>query len=378
MNDMNNMNNMNEVNENNIGNNVIIDNNNETSQIPTSPTVGRRVNNSNYYNDNDNENDNALNNIIIKKHKKKTSIITIIIRVILLVIIGILLYLFFTKDGINIIYRNFIFKKIEVSTLTPNKYYKEYDYDYVQITDDFVAKDKQHLLNIYYTVANSGASKFTFACSKEYKNCLKDVEDISNNEVILSNIKAFIHPFNGFTRIETNFSSYGEVIIRMEKTYTDEEIAALEVKVNDIISKQKINSNDIRSIIKTYHDYIINNTRYDSARTQNQTINYKSESAYGALIQGYALCEGYTDAMALFLHHYNIPNYKVVGKAHIWNAVYLDNKWYHLDLTWDDPITTSGRDILRDTYFLITTKQLLDLENVEHNFDGNFFQEVMK
>ena len=151
-----------------------------------------------------------------------------------------LLFIFFTKDGKNIVYRNLSFKEIKVSTLAPNKYYKDSSYEYVQITNDFYAKDKQHLLNIYYTVANSGAKEFTFACSKEYESCLDDVQEISKNEVILSNIKAFVHPFNGFSRIETNYSNHGEVVLKIEYTYSESEIKEIELIMSTIISSQKV------------------------------------------------------------------------------------------------------------------------------------------
>jgi len=327
--------------------------------------------NNNIYSTNYNNINNGSNN-----YKNKPSIFTNIIRIVLMLAIIFLIVVFFMGEGKDLIYELIGFDSIKVSTLSPNKYYRENNYDYVQITDDFIAKDKQHLLNIYYTITNSGADTFTFACSKSYESCLDDVDDISNNSIILSNIKSFLHPFNGFTQIETSYSNRGEVIINIYKTYSDEEIKILEKKISDIVALQKVNPKDIKAVIKTYHDYIINNTKYDSARIENQIINYKSEKAYGALIEGYALCEGYTDAMALFLDYYNIGNYKVISEAHVWNAIYYQSKWYHLDLTWDDPVTTSGRDVLRDTYFLITTDELLKIEKTDHNFDKAVFSEI--
>ena len=68
--------------------------------------------------------------------------------------------------------------------------------------------------------------------------------------------------------------------------------------------------------------------------------------------------------MAIFLKKYNIPNFKVVSENHIWNAVYLDEQWYHLDLTWDDPI--SDINVSRDTYFLIDTKTLEKINDGTH------------
>lgn len=342
----------------NVVNNVPLQNNDNS--INNTPVVGRRSN---------------PDDIVESEPEKKISIVTIIIRVILLAIIFILLYILLTKNGKEIVYRYFVFDKIEISTLSPNKYYREYDYDYVQITDDFEAKDKQHLLNIYYTVVNSGATEFTFACSKNYDKCLDDVQEISNSEIILSNIKAFVHPFNGFTSIGTQYSTHGEVVLTIYKSYTDAEIKSIEDKMNAIITQFALDGKDTKTIVKTYHDYIINNTKYDSNRSNEDIQDYKSDIAYGPLIQGYALCGGYSEAMALFLDYYNIPNFRVNSKTHIWNAVYVDGKWLHVDLTWDDPITTSGKDVLRNTYFLVTTDELLKLEKTEHDFDKAVFSE---
>ena len=80
--------------------------------------------------------------------------------------------------------------------------------------------------------------------------------------------------------------------------------------------------------------------------------------------------------MAIFLNYYNIPNFKVVSSNHIWNAVYLDGNWYHLDLTWDDPVIVDGSDTLEYTFFLITTDELEELETNQHVFDRKVFSEL--
>ena len=57
-----------------------------------------------------------------------------------------------------------------ITPLEKNKYYRERDYKYVKITDNFVPSSKQDILNIYYTVVNSGMDKFTFYCDKSRNN----------------------------------------------------------------------------------------------------------------------------------------------------------------------------------------------------------------
>ena len=82
--------------------------------------------------------------------------------------------------------------------------------------------------------------------------------------------------------------------------------------------------------------------------------------------------------MKLFLEKLGITSYKIASENHIWNLVHTDNKWYHLDLTWDDPITSSGRDVLEYDYFLITTKELNEYEVDQHTFDKKIYVEATK
>ena len=65
-----------------------------------------------------------------------------------------------------------------------------------------------------------------------------------------------------------------------------------------------------------------------------------------------------------------------IMSEHVWapELHYLDGKWYHLDLTWNDPI--SDTNITRDTYFLITTRQLEELKDGTHNYDKTIFTEA--
>ena len=80
--------------------------------------------------------------------------------------------------------------------------------------------------------------------------------------------------------------------------------------------------------------------------------------------------------MELFLERMNIKSFKVSSENHIWNAVYINNNWKHLDLTWDDPVATDGKDYLEYNYFLIDTDQLLTLEQTEHNFNLKHYKEL--
>jgi len=258
-----------------------------------------------------------------------------------------------------------------------NEYYRDYNLSYVHTTNDFKATSTSDLLNMYYTIINSGADNFTFFCSKTYPSCIDDVLYLANNEKELSNINSFVHPYNRFDVIKTKYDTLKKVTLEIERTYNDKDIDEINKVVDNIIKNEIKDEKDPKEIIKIVHDYIINNTKYDKDRADRNIIKYKSDTAYGVLLEHYGLCGGYTDAMAIFLNKYNIPNFKVISENHIWNAVYVDNAWYHLDLTWDDPVLTDGTDTLEYTFFLITTKELEDLSTNQHGFDKKVFSELV-
>ena len=117
----------------------------------------------------------------------------------------------------------------------------------------------------------------------------------------------------------------------------------------------------------------VNNTEYDIERNEHGSSQYKSNTAYGPLFEHQAICSGYTDLMAIFLDKFNIKNLKISSNNHVWNGVYLNNKWLHLDLTWDDPITPDNRDLLLYDLFLIDDNKLKTLNIEEHDYSINMF-----
>jgi transglutaminase/protease-like cytokinesis protein 3 len=156
-------------------------------------------------------------------------------------------------------------------------------------------------------------------------------------------------------------------------------IGRLNKRIDEIYKDLKIDSyTNVRDKIRAAHDYIINNTRYDSLKISNiEDQTYSSNIAYGPIFQGYAVCSGYADAMAIFLDKMGIPNMKVASATHVWNLVYVDNKWYHLDLTWDDPYTSSDINVINHNFFLISYYKLKQWDTTEHTFDQNIYREAL-
>lgn len=264
----------------------------------------------------------------------------------------------------------------EIKITEKNKYYRNIDFVYVQNTNNFIPENKQDILNIYYTVVNSGLEEFSFYCNdKKYATCLDDVRYIASNQITLSHINNFVHPFNSFSHIETIYDSIGNIKLQIKKNYSNKKITTIENKVQEIMNQLIKDDMNNETKIKIIHDYIINNTRYDNNRSDHNIIKYDSDTAYGPLIEGYGLCGGYSDAMMIFLISFGINNYKIASDNHVWNYIYNNNDWYHLDLTWDDPITTNGTDVLEYNFFLITTLELEEINDAQHVYDKIIYQQ---
>ncbi len=291
----------------------------------------------------------------------------------LLIFIGLFMM---KKDEINALINKY-FKGNNIVTLgEKNEYYRDYDFDFVQNTNNFSPNNYQDLLNIYYTVLNAGKSNFTFYCPDSYDSCLDDVKRLANDQDTLSDINNYVHPFNGFNHIESEYDSLGRVTINIIRSYDNNDIKLITSKIDELLPQLVSNTSSLENNIKSVHDYIINNSKYDSNRSDNGVVTYKSDTAYGPLFEGYALCGGYTDLMELFLERMNVKSFKVSSLNHVWNAVYLNGNWKHLDLTWDDPVASDGNDYLEYNYFLIDTNQLLDLEQTQHEFNLDHYKEL--
>lgn len=270
-----------------------------------------------------------------------------------------------------------------------NAYAKNEGFAFVQTTENYTPYSYHDLLNIIYSVINNGWTSFTFYCPSEYKNCISDIEKISQDDLTLTHINNFVHPFNSFTNLNTMYLESGEVTFKINYLYSKKEIEAINKEVDKIIANNIDANNTDYENIKILHDYIINNTKYDVERNEKGTSDYESYSAYGLLFDHFATCNGYTDTMAIMLSKLNLKNYKIAttpdqisydSTGHIWNAVYLDGKWLHLDLTWDDPVSDSGENYLYHKYFLVNNEELnkADTGNVvieEHNFNPSIYLE---
>lgn len=312
--------------------------------------------------------------LVVKKNK--SSIVVLITGAISIIIVTICA---FNRE--NIIYKYYEYKiDMEYSSSDVNDYYLEDNFEYVNNYVDTGINNKQELIDFIYYTLNSGNKYIERYIDRDYISYTNDIMVLTDNDgkelkEIVSTLNNFVHPYNSSNNIKLNYGGNYTIGININRAYSDEEIEKINEVVNKVIEEKISNSMPVKEKIKVIHDYIIDNTEYDKLKYENKNdTTYKSNTAYGVLIEGYGTCNGYADAMAIFLSKLNVINYKISNDEHIWNLVYLDGNWYHLDLTWDDPI--SDININRDTYFLITTKTLEEINDGTHSFNKEIYSEV--
>ena len=89
------------------------------------------------------------------------------------------------------------------------------------------------------------------------------------------------------------------------------------------------------------HDWLIDHCQYDYGNLQTNTIPESSYNLYGALAYGLAVCDGYSKAYQYILEEkLGIECCRIVSDSmnHAWNLIKIGNNYYHVDVTWDDPI----------------------------------------
>ena len=121
------------------------------------------------------------------------------------------------------------------------------------------------------------------------------------------------------------------------------------------------NATDIDKVI-TIHDYIINRTVFSKD-------DIYSKNAYGALVGGYSQCEGYAKGLAYACNYFGIENVRITGNkydnnSHAWSKVKIDGKWYNVDVTWDDPESSNGEQLLRHNYLFVPDSAINDITHI--------------
>jgi len=171
--------------------------------------------------------------------------------------------------------------------------------------------------------------------------------------------------------------------------FTDAEKNAYGRKIQEAISLIDDGMSDEEKAL-VLHDYLAQHCAYAYQEYLSGQLDSASNvfSAYGALVEGRAVCQGYSEAYRALLRAVGIDSSISTSKemSHAWNVVWIDGEWYHVDVTWDDPVwNTEG--YARHSYFLLSDAEMgnrdhygwsdsVDCSSVKYDADDYWWQMV--
>lgn len=147
--------------------------------------------------------------------------------------------------------------------------------------------------------------------------------------------------------------------------------------VNSFVEKLDTDSMSDYEIIKTVHDFVCESTTYDYDAMDDTESHKYAFSAYGALVKGKCVCQGYSLAFYRICRELGYSARIITSVPHAWNLVGLNDKYYYVDATWDD--TDDESDY---TYFLVNASNLQKYDGYnehkpeEEYYDGEYYNET--
>lgn len=138
--------------------------------------------------------------------------------------------------------------------------------------------------------------------------------------------------------------------------------------------------------VKAIHDWVILNVTYDNdlyekvfTTSSSELKSYNGFYLEGVFLDKIAVCEGISKAITILLNIEGIPCVQVTGyqttnsngAGHAWNKVFVNNKWYILDATSDNPIINNQYEILSYEFFLISE------ETMRKKYTGTNYQSLI-
>ncbi|OCT13260.1 hypothetical protein A8709_01135 [Paenibacillus pectinilyticus] len=197
---------------------------------------------------------------------------------------------------------------------------------------------------------------FTAKAPKDATSYLQGVKDAiqhaqsSLNEELYWNMKSLSYKMKG---------SIGNLKITLEPSYltTNEQDQFVNEEVDRILDKILTSKMTPFEKEKAIHDYVVSHTSYED-------LGEIGHTAYSALYNNKAVCQGYAILTNMLLGKAGIESHLVVGyinddpdQSHMWNEVKIDDNWYMLDTVFDDP-TPDHPGVQSTDYFNVTNEAL--------------------
>ena len=222
------------------------------------------------------------------------------------------------------------------------------DYGY----DALAAHPQKAKMQFLYNQLKNGIEKCESEISLDYQS-----QTVTEAEVAVA-LDAYIRDYAEHFWLGNEYSlvSSGDTVVAVRPTYLFDASglvdakAAFDTAVETALAGVQDNWSEYQKALYL-HDYLAGRITYQKTT--------HAHNAYGALVNGAAVCEGYAEAYQVLLREAGIQSFIAIGSSvnpttgvlepHAWNYVKINNRFCHVDLTWDDPGVT-----LYHAYFGVT------------------------
>lgn len=165
-----------------------------------------------------------------------------------------------------------------------------------------------------------------------------------------------------FVKAEYSSSLGDGKVIRFQPAYSmtdkqviQESLILIENAANEAVSLVTEGMEDYEKAL-VVHDWLARYCEYDYDRLNSGSLPDVSHTAYGAFVNKMAVCDGYAKAYTYIMQQKLGITCGIVSSDsmnHAWNMVQIGSNYYHVDVTWDDPV----RDCIGragHTYFMLS------------------------
>lgn len=177
-----------------------------------------------------------------------------------------------------------------------------------------------------FTVPFEGMTEDINEVSKVLGN--KYQETLKENEYLANTVGRAVYRVSGYSG---NYTFSVKVDLRESKAQREYVKTETKAVVQSLIHSGMGDTEKAKAI----HDYVVKHLAYD--------MSYQARTTYEALANRSAVCQGYALLTYQLFKEAGMDVRLVTGRVHdgalhTWNLVKIDNNWYHIDTTWDDPV----------------------------------------
>ncbi len=191
---------------------------------------------------------------------------------------------------------------------------------------------EEYLITEFYTCPDYvDISSFGIPNSTDAKNALKNFIWCDTPELFHIYAIGFSGMGNTISQIHVQYYyDQEQYSTMMEELYNESQKFLTGIKGNDSLS-------DLEKAL-LIHDRIALNTVYDYPTVWADKSVDENHNAYGPIVLGKAVCQGYAMAYSYLLDQVGIQNEYCASETmnHGWSIVYINGTPYHVDVTWDD------------------------------------------